>query len=48
MPDPERCEDPTNRPCDACGAEAGEECRPMCIGQAQLEDELRGEDRAAC
>ncbi len=24
--------------CDACGAEPGEECRPMCIGQAAAMD----------
>ena len=26
--------------CDACGAEPGEECRPMCIGQAAQQDAL--------
>lgn len=25
--------DPKRRPCDECGAEAGEECRPFCIAQ---------------
>ena len=24
--------------CEACGAEAGEQCRPMCIGQAAQQD----------
>ena len=29
-----------NRDCAACGAEPGEECRPMCIGQAAQMDAL--------
>jgi len=32
--------------CDACGAEAGEECRPMCTGLAAAQDEA-GEDVTA-
>ena len=31
---------PVDGPCDACGAEAGEDCRPDCIGQAAHLDEL--------
>lgn len=31
--------------CDACGAEAGEPCRPDCIGQAAHQDELDTCDR---
>jgi hypothetical protein len=32
--------EPIERGCDACGAEPGEECRPMCIGLAAHEDAL--------
>ena len=32
--------------CDACGADPGEECRPMCIGQAAAMD-AAGEDVTA-
>ena len=28
-----------DEPCGGCGAEAGEECRPMCIGKAAYDDE---------
>jgi len=35
-----------DRYCDACGAEAGEECRPMCTGLAAAQDEA-GEDVTA-
>ena len=38
---------PVDGPCDACGAEAGEDCRPDCIGQAAHLDEL-GIDVTAC
>jgi len=31
-------DDPMNRPCEACNAEPGEPCRPMCIGEAQQLD----------
>ena len=34
--------DPT-WPCGACGADSGEECRPMCLARAEL-DRIR-EDR---
>jgi hypothetical protein len=29
----------TDRACDACGAEAGEDCRPLCLGYAAHLDE---------
>jgi len=34
-------EDPLDYPCEECGAEAGEECRPCCIAapEAHLVDE---------
>jgi len=28
-------DNPITLPCDACNAEPGEPCRPMCLGQAQ-------------
>ena len=34
--------DPVQLPCDACGTEAGEECRPMCTGQAAAQDAAAG------
>jgi hypothetical protein len=34
--------DPMTRNCPACGAEAGEQCRPMCIGR--VEDDPEDDD----
>jgi hypothetical protein len=31
-------DDPQARPCEACGADAGEPCRPWCIGEAAQDD----------
>ena len=33
--------DPLNVECDACGAPAGERCRPDCIGKAKADDDRR-------
>jgi hypothetical protein len=33
------CE-PVHPSCDGCGAEAGEDCQPMCIGEAAEQDRL--------
>lgn len=32
--------EPLEQPCADCGAEAGEECRPYCTGEAAYLDQL--------
>jgi hypothetical protein len=37
--------DPIDYPCEECGADAGEECRPYCTGMAGHAGDDEGDER---